>query len=307
MSRFSIIICKYDSFKFNNCIENIQATLADDYELIVVDNSNNDFDLFTAYNEGVERSTGDILCFMHEDIIYHDKDWDKKVIQYFKNDKSLGMIGIAGGASYHKFAWSWNQTHVARDYAISIMSCENDTRSHYKEGFVNSTKQVLLVDGLWFCIRSSILKIHNIQFDSTTFKGFHRYDYDISLQIAKISKIKVIDNIRIEHQSSGHRNMEWMEANIKFQEKWRHILPCKIREDEVGIYTIKQSSKDLKAFYKFIVIMHTHKISSRIIRKTIRQHFRLYSSNIGTQLKIIVIYFLGCNNFTTFKKIILNK
>ncbi len=67
----SLIICSRKSDISNSLKENIERTIGTDYELIVIDNSTNKYSIFSAYNEGVRRSKGDILCFMHEDILYH--------------------------------------------------------------------------------------------------------------------------------------------------------------------------------------------------------------------------------------------
>ena len=91
----SLIICSRSSDIDVALKENIKNTIGTDYELVIIDNSNNDYSIFSAYNEGVRRAKGDILCFMHEDILYRTEDWGKKIIAHFE-DKSIGLIGFAG-------------------------------------------------------------------------------------------------------------------------------------------------------------------------------------------------------------------
>ena len=66
----SIIICCRIQTINKDLSENIKNTVGCDYELIVIDNSQNSYSIFEAYNLGIERSNGDYLCFIHDDILY---------------------------------------------------------------------------------------------------------------------------------------------------------------------------------------------------------------------------------------------
>ncbi|WP_411768221.1 glycosyltransferase [Winogradskyella sp. A3E31] len=302
MKSLSIVICKYNKALFEQCVASIKHTLNNHYELVVIDNTNNDYDIFEAYNKGVKRSTGDVICFIHEDVICHEQDWNKKVMKHFDNDIDLGMIGLAGGASYHKFAWSWNQTYYKEDYAVSLASIKEGKLSHNSTGFNSNTKQVLIVDGLWFCIKRELLISHQIRFDTNTYSGFHRYDYDISFQIAQISKIKVVNDIKIEHKSSGTRNRDWMQANIDFQKKWGYILPCKIQDGKIGLVPLKISPKDIRALYHFIYLMKEYGFTKCDMNFFIRRNLFKTAAMPIIQFKLILIYILGFRWFDKMKE-----
>ena len=64
----SLIICSRTADISDELKQNIATTIGCEYELCVIDNSRNEYSIFTAYNEGVRRAKGDILCFMHDDI-----------------------------------------------------------------------------------------------------------------------------------------------------------------------------------------------------------------------------------------------
>jgi len=66
----SLISCSRNSDISLKLKDNIAATIGCDYELVFIDNSKNSYNIFQAYNEGVSRSKGDILCFMHDDVIF---------------------------------------------------------------------------------------------------------------------------------------------------------------------------------------------------------------------------------------------
>ena len=85
----SIIICSRNKDIPSELKQNIADTIGVDYELVVIDNSRNQYSIFSAYNEGVKRAKGDMLCFMHEDVVFKNCNWGERVIKHFQNNKSL--------------------------------------------------------------------------------------------------------------------------------------------------------------------------------------------------------------------------
>ena len=86
----SIIICSRKADISQGLKDNIAATIGCEYELCVIDNSHNEYNIFTAYNEGVSRAKGDILCFMHEDVKYISNGWGEKVYKSIQNNVNIG-------------------------------------------------------------------------------------------------------------------------------------------------------------------------------------------------------------------------
>lgn len=232
----SIIICSRTKQLSPELSQNINASIGCEYELIVIDNSHNDFDIFSAYNHGVELAKGEILCFMHDDIYFHSKQWGRTVEKLFQKHIDLGLLGICGGhvqpratdwridlgyASMHflqrattlEISPRYN-THT--DYHI----CHNATR-YDKDGVL---VKVATADGVWFCIPRSLFKY--IHFDETTFKGFHIYDLDISMQVLQTGRtVAVCSNLEIEHFSSSYFSYDFMNQIQLFNQKWASVLP----------------------------------------------------------------------------------
>lgn len=71
----SCIICSRSSKISEELEKNIVETIGCDYELVVIDNSRNEYSIFSAYNKGVKRAKGNVLCFMHDDILYRTSNW----------------------------------------------------------------------------------------------------------------------------------------------------------------------------------------------------------------------------------------
>lgn len=222
----SIVVCSRNEALRNNLVKNIEDTIGCPYEIIVIDNTNNKYSIFSAYNLGLAKATKPIICFMHEDILIHTRMWGEIVKDHFENP-SVGIIGIAGGHFLPNGPSSWPSPQLN---SINILQsfCENGKKKivHVKEfsHFKGNTAEVVAIDGVWFCIRKDLYP--KIKFDENAFNGFHCYDIDICLQTRESGyKVFVVSNILIEHYSTGDWDSPWIENTIRLYEKWKNSLP----------------------------------------------------------------------------------
>ena len=222
----SLIICsKYDHLS-DSLIKNIDQTIGTGYEIVHIDNSQHQYSIYSAYNEGVKHSNGDILCFMHEDLYFHTQDWGKKVCEYMQDD-SIGILGIAGT----KIIPSKGDIRMCPTFKgyqyDGITTLETPSRYVVSKKRYTPTRrleEVAAIDGLWFCIPKSLFS--DISFDEYTFKGFHLYDVDNSMQVIQQGrKIMICDDISIEHKSLGVFSMVFYDNLLKFIKKWERKLP----------------------------------------------------------------------------------
>jgi GT2 family glycosyltransferase len=211
----SIIICSRTAYISDALIQNIDKTIGTPYELVIIDNSNNFYSIFSAYNEGVKRSKYEILCFMHDDISFKSNNWGQSVLNRFSASK-LGAIGVAGSPYYAILPGAW----WSGGYISQSIYGEKELAYQTK---IDNTLPVVVLDGLWFCVRKSLFSM--IRFDDTTFNGFHYYDIDISLQIQQkgYTLLSVYD-ILIQH-SSGKLDTTWLSNALLMQKKWGNKLP----------------------------------------------------------------------------------
>lgn len=220
----SIVICSRQSVIPEWLLQNIQSTIGVDYEIVWIDNSGNQYTIFQAYNDGVRRAKGEVLCFMHEDVIFRSQSWGTEVSDIFR-DKSIGLIGVIGCQflSNRVQPW-WTLGHH--------LGCV--TQGHYK-GDMYSTfldgkplnqrlADGVAVDGLWFCIRRDLFA--KIWFDEQTFDHFHCYDVDTCMQVLQNGyRVVVAGDIHLEHKSGGQVSEKYYEQLGKFVAKWRRQLP----------------------------------------------------------------------------------
>ena len=242
----SIIICSRNPKMEKKLGVNIQSTIGTEYEIVHIDNSEGKYSICSAYNEGVRRSKGDILCFMHEDIHYYTANWGGVVEKYMASP-SIGMLGVAGSVIVPNKC-DWRFYDIRDTYLIQGYHTYGKPNFYYTKGIEwevqQPIKKVVAVDGCWFCIKKNLFSTGRIRFDEDTFHGFHMYDPDISMQVNYAKKnVYICSDIVMEHFSEGLYTQEFEESLKKFLEKWRTILPYSVEE----IYTSQAIEKELEA------------------------------------------------------------
>jgi len=211
----SIIICSRTASISDELTQNIDQTIGIPYERVIIDNSDNLYSIFSAYNEGVKRSMYEVLCFMHDDIIFKTNDWGIIVMNRF-NSSNLGAVGVAGSPYYAILPGAW----WSGGYICQSIYGEQELAYQPKQ---DNALPVVVLDGVWFCVRKSLFS--KIRFDDTTYNGFHYYDMDISLQIQQTGyKLLSVYDISIQH-SSGKLDRSWLNNSLLLQKKWENNLP----------------------------------------------------------------------------------
>lgn len=227
----SIIICNRGN-EINKDLENniIRTIGAVDYEIISINNEDGKYNIFQAYNIGVEKARFPYLCFMHDDIRFHTSNWGNNVVNHF-SDKQVGMIGVAGPTYLSRTPGVWwginslvNQTYSTRQRNIDTNRLNpHEQHTTNNNPFEEKVSEVVALDGLFFCIRKDLFNV--IKFDEK-YGGFHFYDIDISMQVFKLNyRILCVYDILVEHISVSNLSVEWIESSRTFYNKWETFLP----------------------------------------------------------------------------------
>lgn len=271
----SLIICSRNSSISPALAQNIASTIGLPHELVVIDNSANNYSIFEAYNIGAARSNYPILCFMHDDIEYHTQDWGKNVLNHF-NDTETGAIGIAGTPYFPQMPGSWWAGGMINE--ALIRDCDNGLAPVFKfaDGIGSDKKQVVVLDGVWMCIRRRLFD--EIRFDEHTYKGYHFYDIDISLQIHDHGfKLYCVYDILFQHFGKGSLNITWINNALLLQKKWQHNLPA----FSTNMSYSQKCSAEYKTLNEYIQIVLSNNIPGK----------KVYLMAIGQLLKFYKGFF----------------
>lgn len=223
----SIIICNRDNSRLQPLTENIFCQIGDvEYELIIIDNSLNNHSIFSAYNEGVNKSKYEKLLFIHDDIFFNTSKFGEALLNL--DLPNLGVLGIAGSKSKTRITSPWwisNHEKVPKGilFQSNIQHFSNGNAERVNVGFTheNQVEEVILVDGVLLYTTKENCLID--PFDEN-YGSFHFYDLDFSLKMKKSGKTNYVTNsIFIEHYSAGSLNKDWVKSSFIFDHKWNKV------------------------------------------------------------------------------------
>lgn len=227
----SIIICSRTKTVMENLLINIENTIGCAYELIIVDNSENRYSIFEAYNLGINKSVGEYLCFIHDDILFHTQDWGLILCDIFDENYNIGLIGVAGSKIKTKMPSAWWDTPQDCNLTNIIQHHKNRIKKLHNDGFdLEKNVEVVVIDGVFMVLR----KDNRIRFN-TKLKGFHTYDLNLCFECKKNGyDIIVTNQILLEHFSAGEINEEWIKSSYKLHKIYKEQLPLSIFDRQVS-------------------------------------------------------------------------
>lgn len=222
----SIIVCSVNDDLFKKFKESAKTTIGTVHEIVKIDNSANLYSLAEAYNLGAEMASFPYLVFVHEDVTFATQDWGRFILNSFACDPQIGAVGVAGSKYKSLSPSGWPTLHQNLDSYNLVQYFHKKGESQLQTSFLNghlSLEEVRVIDGVFISTTKDIWRAN--QFDSKTFKGFHAYDLDFSLQVGINYKVIVTYQVLLEHRSEGALGKEWIKNIILFSKKWKKQLP----------------------------------------------------------------------------------
>jgi hypothetical protein len=194
-----------------------------DTEILMYENDGK-MSLTQVYNKGLKESVNDIVVFMHDDLILETSNMTPKIVKLFEKHPEYGIIGIAGTDKLTSGRW-WDN----RENMFGVVGHIHEGKrhvNHYSKGVFNDVlKDVVIVDGLFFIVRKSLLKKEfNEQFE-----GFHFYDisFCVENQFEGV-KIGLTTKFGVTHKSVGMTNKQWEKNKLLFEALFEKQLPLTI-------------------------------------------------------------------------------
>ena len=267
----SIIVISNRQKLFEQLCVNIKNTVIGAYE--VIHQKEIEKGIACAYNNGAEKAQYNYLCFVHDDVLFHTKGWDEKLIEHLQDEKT-GVIGVMGGRYKSAFGVSWNDGPVEMHRYNALNGANGGNHLFYNPSGVNKD-EVICLDGAFLCTSKKTWQQH--PFDEQTFGGFHFYDLDICLQAYHGGKKNyIIYDVLIEHFSGGKMDAIFLKEYLLFSEKWKSSLPVFI-----GNLSKKQISNfEGYALTKTIQLIKKNRLpgkySTTLIKKYFASHKNIY-------------------------------
>ena len=102
----SIIICSVLPERLRKISQNIDETIGVEYEIVTIDNREKCWSIARAYNEGARQAKYPNLFFVHEDVMFHSRNWGV-IIENKLREPDCGVIGFAGSKVKLKCYSGW--------------------------------------------------------------------------------------------------------------------------------------------------------------------------------------------------------
>lgn len=186
---YTLILIMNKKNVYQEFVENIDTQEDVSYEVICIDNCNNQYDSARkAYNEAVEKAKGKYLIFLHPDIRFITKNGLHNIVENVENIKNFGVIGVAGCP-----------LELVNGKRI-ILSNICHGKSKCKAGkSIERPYEVQTVDECFFIVERS--KFSDINF--TEKKGWHLYAVELCLQFLNAGEKNYVIPVDLWHQSDG--------------------------------------------------------------------------------------------------------
>lgn len=196
-----------------------QAIREDDFLGATVVRNEKNIGVYPTFKQGFEVAKGDIVAFFHSDLVIYEKGWNNRVIQAFKENPALGLLGFVGsneidlnggrgGGTMSNFQGN-TITDGARSWTGSPAHAHGKTITQFFRGAV--------VDGCAMIIHRSAWERIGYR---ENFPPHHFYDRLISTQMLEAGYWVGVLGIACDHisgqtvnQEQGYADMgeEWIE------------------------------------------------------------------------------------------------
>ena len=177
--------------------------------------------------KGFELANGDIIAFFHSDLVVWEKNWDERLVNEFKNDNKLGLIGFIGSNEID-FMGGRGMGTMSNFQGREIKGYKGSPAEiHGKR--INELKKGVVIDGCSMIFRREVLKKIGFRND---FPPHHFYDRLLSCQTRENGWDIGILGIACDHfggQTVSREDKylqltkEWMEAKFGNIDNWVNV------------------------------------------------------------------------------------
>ena len=186
------------------------------------DNRGRNVGLCDVYDRCAERSGGEYLCFVHEDVRFLTEGWGARLAAKLC-EPDCGVIGFAGSVLKLRRTTAW--LHGVGDMRANYVQHHGGGRHlHAKNPGGTDFSPVVTLDGMCLVVRRDVWAA--TPFDGRTFPGFHCYDLDFTTAVFAAGRRNYVCNtVLVEHFSAGAYSYGWLEALETYHRKWACRLP----------------------------------------------------------------------------------
>lgn len=217
----SIVICSIDESRYSAVCANYRRTFAcEAVEIIGIRDAKS---MCEGYNRGLRQSRGDVVIFSHDDVEIIGTEPARRLRAHLQR---YDLLGIAGTTRLVGPSWAG----AGPPFLFGQVAQVSPSGKGYDVAIWNATLpahgEIQALDGVFLCAARRL--IERLQFDESTFGGFHLYDLDFSFRAYRAGfRLAVINDVPMIHASMGEFGDRWAEDAERFIRKHGDALPPK--------------------------------------------------------------------------------
>ncbi|RIX44747.1 MAG: hypothetical protein D3M94_14795 [Rhodocyclales bacterium GT-UBC] len=215
LPKFSVIVCSVEAAKFAHLSASLAHLLGEyPHEIIGIHDAKS---LAEGYNRGLANSTGDIIIFSHDDILFADPHFARKIADRMQ---SYDILGFAGTSKLITATWfGAGQPHIHGAICHAKRNRPDLSLNIYGAATWPVVEGIQAIDGCCMIVKRVVAEA--IGFDAETFDGFHLYDLDFSYSAYRAGyRLGVCCDIPILHESSGNFAYQHLQYAERFVLKY---------------------------------------------------------------------------------------
>jgi GT2 family glycosyltransferase len=214
----SLITCTINPARFAALEAQLARQLAGiPHEIVTITDATG---LCEGYNRGLDRSSGDVVVFCHDDIQFLAPDFFHRVLRHLD---TFDVVGIAGTTQLLGPTWGLARPdHLFGQ--VAHPSADPAAPAALEVAFYNTPARVIpgvqALDGVFLAFRRPCIQA--IRWDAATFPGFHLYDIDTTYRAHLAGyRLAVGCDLPLVHLSRGAFDDRWLVAARAFSTRYR--------------------------------------------------------------------------------------
>lgn len=209
MKNISLISVFNNKEKLHEMVDSANKQTKVNIDYVLVDNTGHNFNSAAeALNFGIKKAIGEVLVFLHQDIVFLDNNQLNYIYEFAVNNKSV-LFGPAGVESREI-----NKNCV-------ILSSMFEGKDKHKYTSLDQPMKCFTLDECLIACHKDCLK--NVSFDEVTCDGWHLYGADLCLQANLFSEMCVmVIPMNIWHKSNGNADKCYYITQNKLARKYNN-------------------------------------------------------------------------------------
>jgi len=185
--KICFIICANNSLYYDECawyINNLHIPSGYEIDIICITEAGS---MAEGYNAAMKDSNAKYKVYLHQDVFIYNRHFIDDILEIFRTDNRIGLIGVIGGTNLPQNAVIWNAWNLGRAYVCDYVSASR-VKGFQAEG--NKWTEAEAVDGMLMATQYDIAWREDLMlgwdfYDVSQSLEFRRHGYKIAVPYQK--------------------------------------------------------------------------------------------------------------------------